>query len=76
MVLDHDLRTQDLRLYWAGGHTQTVALGLPVLVCDLHEHSYAIDYGARAAEYVDAFWANIEWAEVDRRLAKAEVVHL
>jgi superoxide dismutase, Fe-Mn family len=76
VVLEHDLRSRDLRLYWSGHHTQTVALGVPLLVCDLYEHSYALDFGAAAAKYVDAFWANVDWAAVDRRLAKAEAVSL
>lgn len=58
------------------GRPQSVASGLPLLVCDLYEHSYALDFGAVAAKYVDAFWANVDWAVVDRRLARAEAISL
>jgi superoxide dismutase len=37
-----------------------------------HEHSYALDYGAAAAKYVDAFFHNVNWDEVNRRLERAE----
>ena len=40
---------------------------LPLLVMDLYEHAYAIDYGAGAAKYVDAFFANLAWDMVERR---------
>jgi Fe-Mn family superoxide dismutase len=71
-VLDLDLRTGELRTYWSGHHTQSLASGIPLLVLDMYEHSYALDYGAGAAKYVDAFLQNIEWDEVNRRLARAD----
>ena len=74
VVLAWDARTSDLRLYASGHHKETVAMGVPVLVCDMYEHSYAIDFGAAAAKYVDAFWQNVDWAVVDRRLGKARAL--
>ena len=38
----------------------------------MYEHSYALDYGAAAGKYVDAFFQNIDWEKVDRRLERAE----
>ena len=38
---------------------------------DMYEHAYAIDYGASAKDYVDAFFKNVQWAEVERRLGQA-----
>jgi len=70
-VLDLDFSTGDLRIFWAGNHTQSLAFGAPLLVLDMYEHAYAIDYGAAAAKYVDAFFANIAWSEVDRSHARA-----
>ena len=37
----------------------------------MYEHSYALDYGAAAAKYVDAFFANLKWEEVERRYEMA-----
>ena len=42
---------------------------LPLLVLDMYEHSYHMDYGSAAAKYVDAFMRNVNWEEVDRRFA-------
>ena len=39
---------------------------------DMYEHAYAIDYGAAAGKYTDAFFKNINWDEVNRRLERAE----
>jgi len=40
-------------------------------VLDLYEHAYALDYGAAAAKYVDAFFANLKWDECERRYEAA-----
>src|SRR5882672_9547464 len=56
-ILDYGFATGDVRIYWAGNHTQSLAFGAPLLVLDMYEHAYAIDYGAAAAQYVDAFFA-------------------
>ena len=46
---------------WAADHTTTLAGGRPVLVLDMYEHAYHIDYGAKAAAYVDAYMSGIRW---------------
>ena len=43
----------------------------PLLVLDMYEHAYHLDYGAAAARYVDAFMQNVSWEEVSRRLVQA-----
>lgn len=49
---------------WAADHTMTLANGRPVLAMDMYEHAYAMDYGAAAAKYVDAFMQGIRWDTV------------
>lgn len=56
---------------WASDHTQTLAGGAPILALDMYEHAYAMDYGAKAAAYVDAFMKAMTWAEANRRFAGA-----
>ena len=51
---------------WAADHTHTLAGATPILALDMYEHSYHMDYGARAAAYVDAFMAAINWPNVAR----------
>jgi len=72
VLLDLDYSTGDLRIYGTSGHTQSLAFGQPLLVLDMFEHAYAIDYGAAHAKYIDAFFQNIRWSEVDKRLARGD----
>lgn len=67
-----ELPSGEPSVVWAGDHTQQRTSSLPLLVLDMYEHSYQMDYGAAAARYVDAFFANIDWEEVNRRLARAQ----
>jgi Fe-Mn family superoxide dismutase len=71
VVLAHDLHRDAPVIGWSGGHTQVVALGAPLLVLDMYEHAFAMDYGAAAAKYVDAFFANVQWDEVTKRHERA-----
>ena len=70
-VVDFDLHAGGIRIRWSGNHTQSPAASLPLLVLDMYEHSYAIDYGAAAAKYLDAFFQNVRWEEIDRRYERA-----
>jgi Fe-Mn family superoxide dismutase len=72
VVLDANFATDDLRIYAMSGHSQSLAFGQPLLVLDMFEHAYAIDFGAAHAKYIDAFFQNVRWDEVDRRLARAD----
>jgi Fe-Mn family superoxide dismutase len=47
---------------WAADHTMTLAGGRPILALDMYEHAYHMDYGARAAAYVDSFMQGIRWS--------------
>jgi Fe-Mn family superoxide dismutase len=59
-------RDRKLINQWAMDHTTTLAGGCPILALDMYEHSYHMDYGAKAAAYVDAFMAGINWPTVAR----------
>ncbi len=72
VILDANFATGDLHIYGTSGHSQSVAFGQPLLVLDMFEHAYAIDFGAAHAKYIDAFFQNVRWDEVDKRLARAD----
>jgi Fe-Mn family superoxide dismutase len=43
----------------------------PILVMDVWEHAYLLDYKpADRPKYIEAFFSNIDWAAVERRLKK------
>ena len=56
---------------WAADHTHVLAGAQPILALDMYEHAYHLDFGARAAAYVDAFMRNIDWASAERRFHAA-----
>jgi superoxide dismutase, Fe-Mn family len=61
VILSYSPRDKRLVNQWAADHTTTIAGGRPVLVLDMYEHAYHMDYGAKAASYVDAFMEAIRW---------------
>jgi superoxide dismutase, Fe-Mn family len=71
VVLNCELGSKALRIHAAGNHTQASAVALPLLVMDMYEHAYQMDYGAAAAKYIDAFFENLRWEEVERRFERA-----
>lgn len=74
VVLAFELDTGALRTFGSGGHSQVLATSLPLLVMDMYEHSYQMDFGAAVPRYLDAFFANIQWDEVNRRYDRAQRV--
>jgi len=66
VLLTWSPRDRKLVNQWASDHCHTLAGGTPILALDMYEHSYHIDYGAKAANYVDVFMAAINWPAVQR----------
>jgi Fe-Mn family superoxide dismutase len=61
VILAYSPRDKRLVNQWAADHTTTLAGGRPVLVLDMYEHAYHMDYGAGAARYVDVYMEAIRW---------------
>jgi superoxide dismutase, Fe-Mn family len=61
VILAYSPRDKRLVNQWAADHTTTLAGGRPVLVLDMYEHAYHMDYGAAAAKYVDIYMEAIRW---------------
>jgi superoxide dismutase, Fe-Mn family len=71
VLLTWSRRDRKLLNQWAMDLTTTLAGGCPILALDMYEHSYHMDYGAKAAAYVDAFFmAVINWPNVGRAYAE------
>lgn len=61
VILAYSPRDKRLINQWSADHTTTIAGGRPILVLDMYEHAYHMDYGAKAATYVDVFMEAIRW---------------
>jgi superoxide dismutase, Fe-Mn family len=66
VLLSWSPRDRKLVNQWAFDHCHTLAGGTPILALDMYEHSYHLDYGAKAADYVGVFMAAINWPSVQR----------
>jgi len=66
VLLSWSQRDRKLVNQWASDHCHTLAGGTAILALDMYEHSYHIDFGAKAAGYVDAFMSAVRWANADR----------
>jgi len=54
---------------WAADHTGNLAGATPLLALDMYEHSYHMDFGAKAGAYVDAYMNNLNLAAASKKLA-------
>ena len=73
VIVSYSPHERAVHTYWAGDHTQNLAWGMPLLVMDMYEHAYAIDYGANAKSYIDAFFDNLDWATVNDWVSKYQI---
>lgn len=71
VLLTYSHRDNKLINQWAADHTCCLAGARPILALDMYEHSYHMDYGAKAAAYVDAFMLNINWENIARLYSAA-----
>jgi len=68
-ILYQDNITGKLINQWINEHETGHAAGcIPVLVMDVFEHAFITDYGLKRADYIEAFFKNINWTVVEGRL--------
>jgi superoxide dismutase, Fe-Mn family len=68
-VLYHDQATGGLFNVWINEHDAGHLAGCqPILVMDVFEHAYMIDYGLKRADYIAAFFKNINWKAAESRV--------
>jgi Fe-Mn family superoxide dismutase len=71
VVLYEDVKTGRLMNVWINEHDLGHLSGSnPLLIMDVFEHAYIPDYGLKRADYIEAFFANVDWTAVESRLAK------
>jgi Fe-Mn family superoxide dismutase len=58
---------------WAADRAHNLARATPLVALDMYEHSYHMDYGAKAAASVDAFMQNLSWTAAESAFANLAV---
>lgn len=62
VVLAWDTQLERLKIYGCDAHNQGGVWGcLPIIVLDVYEHAYFLDYGSDRATYIKDFWKNFNW---------------
>jgi Fe-Mn family superoxide dismutase len=55
--------------FWINEHDVSHPAGANlILIMDVFEHAFMLDYGLKRADYIEAFFNNINWAEAEKRL--------
>lgn len=68
-VLYQDIDSGRLINFWIGEHDVAHPAGCqPLLIMDVFEHAFMLDYGLKRADYIEAFFRNIDWKAVEARL--------
>jgi superoxide dismutase, Fe-Mn family len=68
-VLYQDIATRRLINFWINEHDVSHPAGCnPLLIMDVFEHAFMLDYGLKRADYIAAFFKNIDWAAVEARI--------
>ena len=74
-IAAYNYRTGRINIYGLESHNQTVpTMVYPILVLDVYEHAYMIDYETDRKKYLDVFVANLNWIAVEERLEKALLI--
>lgn len=67
-VLAYDSTGQRTFNVWVNEHDVGFLAGaIPLLVLDVFEHAYMLDFGLKRADYIAAFFKAIDWSLAERR---------
>ncbi len=70
LVWDRDL-TRLFNIIGDSQNTYSNWNSVPLIALDVYEHAYFIDYGVKRADYIEAFFENINWAVVEKKFESA-----
>jgi Fe-Mn family superoxide dismutase len=68
-ILYQDILSGNFINFWINEHdVGHPSGGMPILIMDVFEHAFMIDYGLKRADYIESFFKNIRWEDVEKRL--------
>jgi Fe-Mn family superoxide dismutase len=76
-VLAWNTRENRLWIYNSDTHNEGGVWGaLPIIVLDVYEHAYFMDYGSDRQAYLKAFWKNFNWSAANDLYKRASTIRL
>lgn len=77
VVLGYDLEEKKLKNVLCDSHNQGGVWNMiSLLIMDVYEHAYFIDYATARKAYIEAFFKNIDWQFVDHRISEYSLFFL
>ncbi len=71
VILAHDSCGKRLFNTWVNEHdTGLLAGSRPLLIMDVFEHAFMVDYGLKRADYIEAFFKALDWKKAEERFTK------
>ncbi len=68
-VMTYDKQADTIFNIWVNEHDVGHLAGTtPLLIMDVFEHAFMIDYGLKRADYIEAFMASVDWETVEKRV--------
>lgn len=63
VVLAYNTNSNELNIFGSDAHNEGGVWGcIPIIVLDVYEHAYFIDYGSDRKKYIADFWKNLDWS--------------
>lgn len=73
-VLSYDSMESRLFNVWINEHDAGQLSGTdPLLIMDVFEHAYIVDYGIKRSDYIETFFRSVDWKEVAARFESARL---
>ena len=76
-ILAWNTKSGRLNQFNADSHNQGGVWGcIPIIVLDVYEHAYFIDFGSDRKAYIEAFWKNFDWASAEKLYCQVRSIKL
>lgn len=70
-ILCYDQRSKSLKNILCDSHDEgNIANAYPLIIMDVYEHAYFVDYQNKKADYIESFMLDINWDSVNKRAHK------
>lgn len=77
VVLAWDIQLGRLKIYGCDSHDHGGVWGcIPIIVLDVYEHAYFLDYGSDRAGYIADFWKNLNWDATNMIFEKIKTIKI